>query len=302
MYFFPYEVKILQSHPKMSSGALWLVGPTVIPGMILENHHNGDYGRGLGIRAYLGYGLAALDPGKPRDDESWTAMLENGLTLSLVECVLDKYVFGFTKEELIDLPENTEHSLPYIEMLFRGMADLGGFLLDSQARQSGYGTWHAALHAPDDAPASHRGDLLYRSSRRQWVLRKDSLEVAKYAGPSDDEGPSGSLALCALGDCACHYHRPIHPTRVCHGCYNVAYGNVKCPKRDWDEQHREPILILAVLDLANASVNGPFQYLTTFCAKGTRRRRYRALEDLELLPAFKLRRQNEHLSDNIPIP
>ena len=95
----------------MSEGQRNLVDPALIPGLILEYHHKGGYERCFGIQAYLDYGPVTCDLANSTDDESWKIMLESGLTSALLECVLDNYLFGFTIDELIDSPANTERCL-----------------------------------------------------------------------------------------------------------------------------------------------------------------------------------------------
>ena len=86
-------------------------------------------------------------------------------------------------------------------------------------------TWSATMGALDGC----RGSSVYAAGRRAWMALREPLEVAKYAGgaaPERDGAPG--LEVCAWDECECCYHRPVHPMRVCTGCYVVAYCNAHC--------------------------------------------------------------------------
>ncbi|GJE90260.1 zinc finger MYND domain-containing protein [Phanerochaete sordida] len=102
--------------------------------------------------------------------------------------------------------------------------------------------------------------LLGRHTHRAWqatvaVLdaRRDLRELAQWREPlvvwrrlgwfmpadaredDVDEEPRGVLERCAWTECECHVHRPLHPVKVCKGCWLVAYCGARCQTSDWEQ-------------------------------------------------------------------
>ncbi|GJE90267.1 zinc finger MYND domain-containing protein [Phanerochaete sordida] len=50
----------------------------------------------------------------------------------------------------------------------------------------------------------------------------------------DEEGGLAVLERCACAECECHVHKPLHPVKVCKGCWLVAYCGPKCQTSDWE--------------------------------------------------------------------
>ncbi|GJE90259.1 zinc finger MYND domain-containing protein [Phanerochaete sordida] len=50
-----------------------------------------------------------------------------------------------------------------------------------------------------------------------------------------DEATHGVLKRCAWKECECSVHKPLHPMKVCTGCWITAYCGVRCQQRDWEK-------------------------------------------------------------------
>lgn len=66
-----------------------------------------------------------------------------------------------------------------------------------------------------------------------WHAFGKALEVEKYLSVAEQTSHSvfPPLERCAWQDCLCSVYKPIHPLRVCKGCWRVVYCNAKCQTR-----------------------------------------------------------------------
>ena len=87
------------------------------------------------------------------------------------------------------------------------------------------------MRAVDDSAVVSRDSSLWRTARRAWAALKAPLETTKCTEEEAEDEPVMTLELCAMAECECHFHRPLHPMRVCTGCHLIAYCNAKCQQR-----------------------------------------------------------------------
>ncbi|GJE90261.1 zinc finger MYND domain-containing protein [Phanerochaete sordida] len=50
----------------------------------------------------------------------------------------------------------------------------------------------------------------------------------------EEESGLAVLERCAWAGCGCHIHKPLHPVKVCKGCWLVAYCGPRCQTSDWE--------------------------------------------------------------------